>query len=238
MSTQKQRSVIEPYYRRIRGNHCAYCGARASQVEHVMPASVMFDMIKLEIAEPSLIVPSCAECNSLASDSVQYTFVGRREFIRDKLRNKYARILNLKYELSELIHESNETVLEKFDELRLQARLQDRLLHNHSYEFAQDHTQDQKTAVSSLTYDCPRCKCRIFYKCHKSYELAHERKQPCSKCVGQETYRTTHANRVCTCICKCCGCQPNHKYFGSCDDWHKRKYGCVDCSRKAQAKKQ
>jgi hypothetical protein len=47
----------------------------------------------------------------------------KRSFIRRRLSEVHQNELKISYELSELIHESNESILEKVEHLRVQCRL-------------------------------------------------------------------------------------------------------------------
>ena len=72
--------VTELWYLRI----CAYCGMPAQDREHVVPKSLRVG---------SWIVPACKECNNLAGAEPFETFADKRDFIRDRLGQRYARIL-------------------------------------------------------------------------------------------------------------------------------------------------
>src|SRR5438105_4315346 len=93
-------------------NICAYCGEFASTRDHVVPRSWTGS------AKPrwnqSEWVWACSECNSLLGSSIFDTFVDRREFIREKLRLKYKKLLATpdwtEAELSELHGRLRKTV--------------------------------------------------------------------------------------------------------------------------------
>jgi ribosomal protein S27AE len=65
---------------------CAYCGEYASDVEHVIPKIT---------ALPTLTVPACRECNILAGKRVFSCFEHKKEFIQDKLKTRYRKLLSL-----------------------------------------------------------------------------------------------------------------------------------------------
>ena len=65
---------------------CFYCGEGASDVEHVIPFSL--------VGECTPKVWSCSECNSIASNSLFETIEEKRAYIQNKLRIRYKRVLN------------------------------------------------------------------------------------------------------------------------------------------------
>ena len=87
-------------YEYVDGDACIYCGVEAEVLDHAYPIS----------REPTLaprgmmlLVPSCAQCNSLAGDALHRTLDERREFIRRRLRKRHKSLLNTpEWEDSEL----------------------------------------------------------------------------------------------------------------------------------------
>lgn len=92
-------------------NVCYYCGQQADSVDHVVPQDVLRMLAALSdiaitravLRKRALRVWACRECNSLASCSIQDSLQGRRQFVKDKLKKKYRKILELpKWEPEEL----------------------------------------------------------------------------------------------------------------------------------------
>lgn len=86
------------------GGFCRYCGDPADTVDHLLPRAWTGE------AQRSLVdtVPACRECNSALGDSFLRSIIERREHVREHLRRKYRRILDLPVwtepELAELDH--------------------------------------------------------------------------------------------------------------------------------------
>ena len=92
-------------------NICYYCGQRANSIDHVIPQSLIRMLVALDdkeitkeiLRKRALKVWTCRECNSLASCSIQDSLRERREFVKDKLRKRYKKILDLpKWEENEI----------------------------------------------------------------------------------------------------------------------------------------
>ena len=76
---------------------CVYCGLVASTVDHVVPRSyrsMIADWRKQEGWEkiPDT-VPCCSQCNSIAGANIFASLKEKREYIKDRLRYKYRRLL-------------------------------------------------------------------------------------------------------------------------------------------------
>jgi hypothetical protein len=84
-------------------NICYYCGQRADSIDHVIPQYVIRMMVSLDDKEitkkmlrrKALKVWACRECNCLASSSLQDSLQDRRDFVKNKLRKRYRRVLEL-----------------------------------------------------------------------------------------------------------------------------------------------
>jgi hypothetical protein len=76
---------------------CVYCGLTASTVDHVPPSSVRPTLIHLGLALrfPFQEVRACAECNSALGARPLWTVGSRRAYIKQWLRNRYARYLRI-----------------------------------------------------------------------------------------------------------------------------------------------
>jgi Zn-finger protein len=92
-------------------NICYYCGQSADSVDHVIPQAMLRQLAALSdvqitkeiLRKRALKVWACRECNCLASDSIQDSLIERRQFVKEKLRKRYRKILELpKWEESEL----------------------------------------------------------------------------------------------------------------------------------------
>lgn len=74
-----------------RGDPCTYCGIPADTMDHVPPVS---RAIEVKDEETFALVPACAECNSSLGDRLILALSERRAYIRDRLRKRYAKLLN------------------------------------------------------------------------------------------------------------------------------------------------
>ncbi len=70
---------------------CTYCGALATELDHVHPRAAKLIAPHLDVA--GLLVPVCVECNQIAKARVFDSVEAKREFIHNRLRRKYRRIL-------------------------------------------------------------------------------------------------------------------------------------------------
>lgn len=79
------------------GNKCAYCGVYADSRDHIIPISFF------SIGRPSNyashykvnnIVKCCNECNTLASNTVFNTFLEKKEYLLDRVGDRYYSLLN------------------------------------------------------------------------------------------------------------------------------------------------
>lgn len=67
-------------------NSCFYCGERATQDEHVV--AQVYDV-------ETWTVRSCWECNALAGQEPFATITHKHEYIRDRRRLRYAKLLKM-----------------------------------------------------------------------------------------------------------------------------------------------
>ena len=70
----------------IKGNKCVYCGDDANSKEHFPPSSYSIG---------GLILPSCLECNIIASNKYPFDFDKRCKYVQDQIRVKYKKVLKL-----------------------------------------------------------------------------------------------------------------------------------------------
>ena len=84
------------FYRRVKGRGCVYCGLRATTNDHFVPISVV-NMLQecMDQVPGKFLLPSCGECNGIASDRVFPTVAAKRRFIHARLKQKYRRVLAL-----------------------------------------------------------------------------------------------------------------------------------------------
>lgn len=72
---------------------CVYCGDAATELDHVVPRVFRRMMEAIDAKYVRTVpdtVPACGECNSIGGGRVFPTFTAKREFIRGRLRAKYA----------------------------------------------------------------------------------------------------------------------------------------------------
>ena len=73
---------------------CIYCGLPSNQRDHVPPLSRVEQYQQIGLKQEFYIkVPSCAECNHMASDFLQDSIFDRIEFVKDKIARKSSRLL-------------------------------------------------------------------------------------------------------------------------------------------------
>ncbi len=75
---------------------CAYCGARASDREHVYPKIYFHQDGKPHLRyhlHINNLVWSCRECNLLSSDTAHQNFWDKKQYIRSRILKRYKRIL-------------------------------------------------------------------------------------------------------------------------------------------------
>lgn len=83
------------YTRKFRWlDSCVYCGESATCLDHVFPIAMcgiyaVSKQLLQKFKRAFCLVPSCEECNRLASNTLHYTILDKRLFIQDKLRKKY-----------------------------------------------------------------------------------------------------------------------------------------------------
>src|SRR5215471_17155100 len=73
------------FRKRINGRWCVYCGELATTDEHFPPKT---------FTHHGLILPACSECNVLAGASWATDFEERCRYVKDRLRQKYKRVLD------------------------------------------------------------------------------------------------------------------------------------------------
>jgi hypothetical protein len=100
-SNRRAASVYEDRYRIVTGERaehwplCVYCGNPAGTRDHVPPISRVGDYESLGMQiEVYVKVPACTECNMIAADTLQPSFMDRAEYVKDRLARKYARSLS------------------------------------------------------------------------------------------------------------------------------------------------
>jgi len=81
---------------------CYYCGILTSGIDHVIPKAILqyFDNTDISKLQPIiknriLTIPCCTECNHLLGANYQRTLKERKLFLKQKLRKRYKKILNL-----------------------------------------------------------------------------------------------------------------------------------------------
>lgn len=72
---------------------CAYCGAPATDREHVFPRAYIQRMQAEGTIISQVIVPSCRECNSLASDRVFPSKAAKARYIGARIAERHASLL-------------------------------------------------------------------------------------------------------------------------------------------------
>lgn len=77
---------------------CVYCGRDATCLDHFLPIAHLRSVY--QTAQPLTLwpllfkVPACAECNGIAGDHVFRTYAQKRDYIRERLRRRYRKLLD------------------------------------------------------------------------------------------------------------------------------------------------
>lgn len=76
---------------------CIYCGAPATESDHIPPQAHRHGIIMNGLASryPFLIVDSCKECNAILGDRALWTLRDRKAFVKKRLRAKYRSLLRM-----------------------------------------------------------------------------------------------------------------------------------------------
>lgn len=90
---------------------CAYCGVQADTYDHVPPLSMVHALGRTHFEQSGIKlwrVPACRECNCLLGKCPHHTITKRKQVIKGKLRQRYAKYLRSAHwtgeELEELGH--------------------------------------------------------------------------------------------------------------------------------------
>lgn len=67
---------------------CLYCGELADCIDHFLPISFLASLVEVGVRVESVLVKSCFNCNSIASDKVFSTVNEKRKHIYDRLKEK------------------------------------------------------------------------------------------------------------------------------------------------------
>lgn len=87
-----KRSRVPSGYEEIKNRGvCVYCGCPKEVWDHALPYSKK----DLPQAQNRVLVPACAECNGLLSDSVQHTLGDRIIAAKSRLRNRYRKVVSM-----------------------------------------------------------------------------------------------------------------------------------------------
>lgn len=76
---------------------CSYCGATATESDHIPPQSHRHGIIMNGLASryPFEIVDSCQECNAILGDRPLWTFKDRKAFVKKRLRQRHKRLIKM-----------------------------------------------------------------------------------------------------------------------------------------------
>ncbi|HAS6766025.1 TPA: hypothetical protein GRI81_24365 [Vibrio parahaemolyticus] len=72
---------------------CFYCGLPAGTVDHVPPLNAIENLRMTEENLNYIKVPSCSNCNSLASDEPHTNIYERQAYVKDKIKAKFGKYL-------------------------------------------------------------------------------------------------------------------------------------------------
>ena len=96
------------------GGICVYCGVPATTIDHFVPISVVASISSLLNTKTArVLIPSCGECNCIASDKIFPTVGAKRRYVQKRLAAKY-RLLTLSPDWTEDELDELEYVLQDF----------------------------------------------------------------------------------------------------------------------------
>lgn len=72
---------------------CTYCKDHADTLDHVIPVSFTSTSRKNAKYNRKNTVPACRECNSLLSNFLIHTVGGRAEYLTNKYKSRYRKLL-------------------------------------------------------------------------------------------------------------------------------------------------
>ena len=82
---------------------CFYCGKPAEEIDHVIPKKHLKN-IKID-KRRILLIQSCSECNRLLHDSYQNSLEERKQELKNRLKRKYKKFLEMPNWTQEEINE-------------------------------------------------------------------------------------------------------------------------------------
>lgn len=110
---------------------CFYCGDMAQSEDHVFPLVALitlFDVGEKPLKDKLLVVPACKDCNVVLGSHVFPTIDQRKEYIKQRLRKRFSRVLSMptwrEEELQALGHTLRSAVLKG---VALQRKTKERL---------------------------------------------------------------------------------------------------------------
>lgn len=74
------------YRKRLNGHWCLYCGMVATTEDHFPPISYSLR---------GFLLPACSECNTFAGTSYPTNLAKRIEYVKERLKKKYRKILRM-----------------------------------------------------------------------------------------------------------------------------------------------
>lgn len=95
MSRRTNLLLTQAVYYLVQGDNCVYCGELATGWDHLVPVSFASMLAAVGIWIESPILPCCSSCNTLAGSMVFKSVGAKRRFIQQRLRTKYADIINM-----------------------------------------------------------------------------------------------------------------------------------------------
>ena len=99
MNRKTLESLYDHRYRRLNGDRaniywrCTYCGEPADTIDHFPPLSRVSDYQAVDETGIYIKFPACRQCNSIAADTLDDSFLDRIERVKDRLARKYARFI-------------------------------------------------------------------------------------------------------------------------------------------------
>jgi hypothetical protein len=128
------------YVRVVTGNddvdsRCFYCGELATTKDHIYPVAAMSYYVDANVPKKSHIVPSCRECNLIASSNTFRDAEEKCAYIKSKLLSRYAKLLKVPIWDSGEIEQLDGRLRDYVEELQARRRIvAERIAHTPNYE--------------------------------------------------------------------------------------------------------
>ena len=94
---------------------CFYCGEDATTKDHVIPVSYYYSGVRKNKHLTSQygkenLVDACKECNNIAWNKIFQDKYSKKDFIQERLKQKYKKVINMPYWSDEEVEQLGRTL--------------------------------------------------------------------------------------------------------------------------------